>query len=117
MPAHRPDELTLRPGEEIRARALEHAGFDPRNPRTVALGYSVRVRANDELKANMERIGVHHPTAHERLADMYLAEASDKGHLDIKYQLLAGRRYTGMFDVDLLVRKLTSLYAASSDAC
>jgi hypothetical protein len=115
VPAHGLAELTLRPGEEIRARALEQVGFDPGDPRTVAYGYSVRVKANDELKAIMERIGVHHPATHERLADMYLLEASDEGHLDIKFQLLAGRRYAGMFDVDLLVRKLASVYAASTD--
>lgn len=114
VPVHGLDELTLRPGEEIRAQALQQSGFDPKDPRTVAYGYSVRVRANEELKAVLERIGVHHPAAHERLADMYLLEASDEGHLDIRYQLLTGRRYAGMFDVDLLVRKLASVYAASS---
>lgn len=115
VPVHGPDELTLRPGEKIRARALEHAGFDPGDPRAVAYGYSVRVWANDVLKAIMERIRVHHSAAQKRFADTYLLEANDEGHLDIKYQLLAGRRYLGMFDVDFLVQKLALVYAGSID--
>ena len=115
MPAHAPDQLTLRPGENIHAQALQQAGFDLGDPRTVAYGYSVRVRANEELNAIVERIGAHHQAAHERLADVYLLEGGDEGHLDIKYELLAGRRYAWTLDVDLLVRKLASVYAASVD--
>jgi hypothetical protein len=113
--AHGPGELTLRLGEAVRARALEGAGFDPNDVRVLAHGYSVRVRATDELRAIIDRIGVRHPSAHERLADLYLLDAGDEGRLYIKYQLLTARRYAGRFDVDGLVRKLASVYAADPD--
>jgi hypothetical protein len=113
--AHGPGELTLRLGEAVRARALKDAGFDPNDVRVHAHGFSVRVRATDELKTIIDRIGVRHPSAHERLADLYLLEASDQGRLYIKYQVLTGRRYAGRFDVDGLVRKLASVYAADPD--
>lgn len=113
--AHGPEELTLRLGERVRSQALRRAGLDPRDPGVLAGSFSVRVRVSDALKAIIERIGIHHPAAHERLADLYLLEAGDEGHLDIKYQLLAGSRYAGMYDVDHLVRKLASVYACAPD--
>jgi hypothetical protein len=113
--AHKPGELTLRLGEAVRARALKDAGFEPNDANVLAHGFSVRVRATDELKTIIDRIGLRHSSAHERLADLYLLDASDEGRLDIKYQVLTGRRYAGRFDVNALVRKLASVYAADPD--
>lgn len=60
--AHGPAELTLRPGEVVRARALQDAGFSPNDVRVLAHGFSVCVRAPDELKTITDRIGVRHPS-------------------------------------------------------
>jgi hypothetical protein len=113
--AHGPRDLTLRLGEGIRAQALRSAGLAADDPHVVTRGFSMRVRASDELRAIIDRVGVWHPSAHERLADLYLLEADDQGHLSIRYQLLAGGRYVGTFDVDQLVRKLASIYAADPE--
>lgn len=75
----------------------------------------MRVPTTDALKAIVERIGTRHPAGHERLADLYPLEADDQGHLDITYQLLAGRRYMGMYDIDHLTRKLASVCASAPD--
>ncbi|WP_020655102.1 hypothetical protein [Massilia niastensis] len=112
VPAHAHGELTLQLGETLRARALRRAGLDPDAPRVLANSFSVRVQATDALKAFIDRIGVRHPPAHERLADFYLLDASDQGRLYIKYQVLAGVRYAGRFDADRLARTLASIYAA-----
>jgi hypothetical protein len=113
--AHGSRDLTLRLGESIRTRALRSARLAPDDPLVVTRSFSMRVRASDELRAIIDRIGVWHPSAHERLADLYLLEADDQGHLAIRYQLLAGGRYVGTFDVDQLVCKLASVYAADPE--
>jgi hypothetical protein len=111
LPAHAVDELTLRIGQGIAMRALAAAGFDPQDPRVLARSFSVRVQANDELKGVIERIGIHRPSADGRLADHYLLDAGEDGRLTVRYQLLAGGRYAGRFDLGVLSGKLASVYA------
>jgi len=111
LPAHAADELTLRVGQGIAVRALAAAGYDPQDPRVLARSFSVRVQANDELKSVIERIGIHRPAAHMRLADHYLLDAGEDGRLTVRYQLLAGGRYAGRFDVGQLSDKLATVYA------
>jgi hypothetical protein len=112
LPAHAPDELTLRVGQGIAVRALEAAGFDPQDPRVLARSFSVRVQANEELKSVIDRIGIHRASPDARLADHYLLDAGEDGRLTVRYQLLAGGRYAGRFDVKQLSDKLTAVYAA-----
>lgn len=111
LPAHAADELTLRIGQGIAARALAAAGFDPQDPRVLARSFSVRVRANEELKSVIDRIGIHRPALDARLADHYLLDAGEDGRLTARYQLLAGGRYAGRFDLAELSAKLASVYA------
>lgn len=112
LPAHAPDELTLRVGQGIAVRALEAAGFDSQDPRVLARSFSVRVQANDELKSVIDRIGIHRASLNARLADHYLLDAGEDGRLTVRYQLLAGGRYAGRFDVKQLSDKLAAVYAA-----
>jgi hypothetical protein len=112
LPAHAPDELTLRIGQGIAMHALEAAGFDPQDPRVLARSFSVRVQANDELKSVIDRIGIHRASLDARLADHYLLDAGEDGRLTVRYQLLAGGRYAGRFDVKQLSDKLAAVYAA-----
>lgn len=111
LPAHAPEELTLRVGQGIAMRALGAAGFDPQDPRVLARSFSVRVHANDELKSVIDRIGIHRPSLDARLADHYLLDAGEDGRLTVRYQLLAGGRYAGRFDLGQLCAKLASVYA------
>jgi len=111
LPAHAPEELTLRVGQGIAMRALVDAGFDPQDLRVLARSFSVRVHANDELKSVIDRIGIHRPSLDARLADHYLLDAGEDGRLTVRYQLLAGGRYAGRFDVGQLCAKLASVYA------
>jgi hypothetical protein len=111
LPAHGIDELTLRIGQGIAMHALEAAGFDAQDPRALARSLSVRVQANDELKNVIDRIGIHRPTPDARLADHYLLDAGEDGRLTVRYQLLAGGRYAGRFDLGQLGAKLASVYA------
>lgn len=115
LPAHAHDELTLRPGAAVRARALDLAGLDPDDAMVRAKAFSVRVRVTSGLTGFMERIGMPPPPPPERLADHYLLEADDQGRLSIRYQLREGSRYAGRFDVRELSVKLASAYAASPD--
>lgn len=115
LAAHNIDELTLRIGHGIAMGALMTAGFDPQEPRVLARSCSVRVHANNELKSVIDRIGIHHPSANVRLADHYLLDAGEDGRLTVRYQLLAGGRYAGRFDVGQLNAKLASAYAADSE--
>jgi hypothetical protein len=110
-PAHAQDELTLRIGQGIRTRALREAGFDPQDPRMLARSSAVRVHANDELKSVIERIGIHRPSFDARLADHYLLDAGEDGRLTIRYQVYAGGRYAGRFDIPQLSAKLAAVYA------
>jgi hypothetical protein len=112
LAAHAPDELTLRVGQGIAVRALEAAGFDPQDPRVLARSFSVRVQANDELKSVIDRIGIHRASLDARLADHYLLDAGEDGRLTVRYQLLAGGRYAGRFDLRQLSAKLAEVYAA-----
>jgi hypothetical protein len=112
LPAHANDELTLRIGQGIAARALALADFDPQDPRVLARSFAVRVQANDELKSVIDRIGVHRPLLDVRLADHYLLDAGEDGRLTVRYQLLAGGRYAGRFDLGQLSDKLAAVYAA-----
>lgn len=112
VPAHGPEELTLQLGEALRARSLGRAGLDADDPRVLAHGFSVRVRAGGLLKGFIERIDGAHPLPGERLADHTLLEAGDDGRLTLKYQLRAGSRYAGRFDVDQLAARLAAIYAA-----
>jgi hypothetical protein len=111
LPAHAADELTMRIGQGIAMHALAAAGFDAHDPRVLARGFSVRAQANDELKSVIDRIGVHRPSLDVRLADHYLLDAGEDGRLTVRYQLLAGGRYAGRFDVAQLHAKLASIYA------
>lgn len=111
LPAHAADELTLRIGQGIAVQALAAAGFDPQDPRVLARGFSVRVRANDELKSVIERIGIHRAAPDLRLADHYLLDAGEDGRLTVRYQLLAGGRYAGRFDLGQLGAGLAAVYA------
>jgi hypothetical protein len=111
LPAHAPEELTLRVGQGIAMRALGDAGFDQQDPRVLARSFAVRVHANDELKSVIDRIGIHRPSLDARLADHYLLDAGEDGRLTVRYQLLAGGRYAARFDVDALCAKLASVYA------
>jgi len=111
LPAHAADELTLRVGQGIAVRALAAAGFDAQDPRVLARSFSVRVQANDELKSVIERTGIHRPTLDARLADHYLLDAGEDGRLTVRYQLLAGGRYAGRFDVGQLSDRLAAVYA------
>jgi hypothetical protein len=111
LPAHAAEELTLRVGQGIAMPALADAGFDPQDPRVLARSFSVRVHANDELKSVIERIGIHRSSLGARLADHYLLDAGEDGRLTVRYQLLAGGRYAGRFDVGQLCAKLASVYA------
>jgi hypothetical protein len=112
QPAHAEDELTLRPGDAVRAQALARAGLDPANARVRAKAFALRARATPALRSFMERIGLTLP-AQERLADHYLLAADDEGRLFIQYQLLAGARYAGRFETEALVDRLAGVYAAS----
>ena len=47
-----------------------------------------------------------------RLADHYLLDAGEDGRLTVRYQLLAGGRYAGRFDLAQLSGKLAAVYAA-----
>ncbi|MFC5547236.1 hypothetical protein [Massilia aerilata] len=111
LPAHALEELTLRVGQGIAVRALGLAGFDPRDPRVLARSFAVRVHANDELKSVIDRIGIHRPALDARLADHYLLDAGEDGRLTVRYQLLAGGRYAGRFDLGQLCAKLAAVYA------
>jgi hypothetical protein len=111
-PAHAQDELTLRIGQGIRMQALGDAGFDPDDPRMLARSFSVRVQANEELKSVIDRIGIHRSSVDARLADHYLLDAGDDGRLTIRYQVLAGGRYAGRFDIPHLSAQLAAVYAA-----
>ena len=111
LPVHAADELTLRIGQGIAMRALAAAGFDPQDPRVLARSFSVRVRANEELKSVIDRIGIHRPALDVRLADHYLLDAGEDGRLTVRYQLLAGGRYAGRFDLGELSAKLAAVYA------
>jgi hypothetical protein len=115
LPAHAIDELTLRIGQGIAMRALAGAGFDPQDPRALARSFSVRVQANDELKSVIERIGIHRSSSEGRLADHYLLDAGEDGRLTVRYQLLAGGRYAGRFDVGQLGAQLAAVYAADPE--
>jgi hypothetical protein len=115
LPAHGQDELTLRIGQGIRARALAAAGFDADDPRMLARSFAVRVQANEELKSVIERIGVHRPAAGGRLADHYLLDAGEDGRLTVRYQVLAGGRYAGRFDLGRLAERLAAVYAADPE--
>lgn len=115
LAAHAPDELTLRLGAALRAQALVLAALDPDDPMVGAKAFSVRVRATGELTGFMERIGMPLPPAPESLADHYLLEADDQGRLSIRYQLRAGSRYAGRFDVRRLSERLAAAYAASPE--
>lgn len=115
LPVHAADELTLRIGQGIAMRALAAAGFDPQDPRVLARSFSVRVRANDELKSVIDRIGIHRPALDAHLADYYLLDAGEDSRLTVRYQLLAGGRYAGRFDVKQLSAKLASVYAADPE--
>lgn len=115
LPAHAADELTLRIGQGIAVRALAAAGFDPRDPRVLARSLSVRVRANDELKSVIDRIGIHRPAPRLHLADHYLLDAGEDGRLTVRYQLLAGGRYAGRFDLGQLGARLAAVYAADPE--
>lgn len=110
-PAHAHDQLTLRIGQGIRTRALGDAGFDPDDPRMLARSFSVRVQANEELKGVIDRIGIHRPSVDACLADHYLLDAGDDGRLTIRYQVLAGGRYAGRFDIPHLSAQLAAVYA------
>jgi hypothetical protein len=110
-PAHAQDELTLRIGQGIRRRALTEAGFDPEDPRMLARSAAVRVHANEELKSVIDRIGIHRPSLDARLADHYLLDAGEDGRLTIRYQVYAGGRYAGRFDIPQLSAKLATVYA------
>lgn len=111
LAAHAHEELTLRIGQGIARRALAAAGLDPQDPRALARSSSVRVHANDELKSVIDRIGIHRPSLDAHLADHYLLDAGEDGRLTVRYQLLAGGRYAGRFDVEALCGKLASVYA------
>ena len=115
LPAHAVDELTLRIGQGIAIQALGAAGYDPQDPRVLARSFAVRVRANDELKSVIDRIGIHRPAAGLRLADHYLLDAGEDGRLTVRYQLLAGGRYAGRFDLGQLGAKLAAVYAADPE--
>jgi hypothetical protein len=115
LPAHAMDELTLRIGQGIRAGALLDAGFDADDPRMLARSFSVRVRANDELKSVIDRIGIHRLSLDGPLADHYLLDAGEDGRLTIRYQLLAGGRYAGRFELARLRAKLAAVYAADAE--
>lgn len=110
VPAHRSGELTLHVGDTIRAQALRLAGLDPNDIRVFTASFAVRVRASDELKDFIDRLGVRSLPAYEHLANDYLLEATDAGRLFLKFQLLAGRRYAGKFAVERLTQKLVSVY-------
>jgi hypothetical protein len=112
VPAHGHEELTLQLGEALRARALRRAGLDPDAPRVLARGFSVRVQATGALKRFIERSAAPGPGADGRLADHYLLEAGDDGRLTLKFQLRAGGRYAGRFEVEPLTAALAALYAA-----
>ncbi|WP_036166751.1 hypothetical protein [Massilia sp. 9096] len=114
LPAHAEDELTLRPGDALRAQALARAGLDAANARVRAKAFALRVRATPALRNFMERIGMAPPPAPEWLADHYLLAADDEGRLFIRYQLLAGGRYAGRFEPTALVDTLAGVYAASA---
>ncbi|MGJ7916688.1 hypothetical protein ACI48D_14570 [Massilia sp. LXY-6] len=115
LPVHSIDELTLRIGQGIAMHALGAAGFDPHDPRVLARSFSARVQANDELKSVIDRIGIHRPLLGVHLADHYLLDAGEDGRLTVRYQLLAGGRYAGRFDVGQLSAKLASVYAADPE--
>jgi len=114
LPAHAEDELTLRPGDAVRAQALARAGLDPANARVRAKAFALRVRATPALRSFMERIGLAPLPTQERLADHYLLAADDQGRLFIQYQLLAGTRYAGRFEIEAVVDGLAGVYAASA---
>lgn len=119
LPAHAEDELTLRPGESLRAQALARAGLDPANARVRARAFALRVRATPALRSFLERIGMASLPlplpAQERLADRYLLAADDRGWLFIQYQVLAGARYAGRFEVEQMIDRLAGVYAASEE--
>lgn len=113
--AHAPDELTLHCGEAIRMRAVEAAGLDPFAPKVLRQTFSLRVRANDELKQFIDRVGMVYRSSDGLLADRYRLEASDDGRLYIRYQMVEGSRYAGRFDVERQTARLAALLAARSD--
>ena len=112
VPAHGPGELTLHIGSETSAQALRLAGLDPQDTRVLAAGFAVRVRATEELKDFIGRVGVCGPVVPDHLADDYLLEAGDGGRLFLKCQLLSSRRYAGSFAVEGLAHKLAAVYGA-----
>ena len=113
--AHAPDELTLHCGEVIRTRAVEAARLDPFDPTVLRQTFSLRVRANDELKQFIDRVGMVYRSSDGLLADRYRLEASDDGRLYIRYQMVEGSRYAGRFDVERQTARLAALLAARSD--
>jgi hypothetical protein len=115
MAAHAPGELTLDCGEAIRTRAAQAARLDPLDPAVLRLLFTVRVRANDALKAFIDRTGMTYRAADGPLADHYRLEADDDGLLHIRYRLLAGGRYAGRFDVGRLTARLAAALAARPD--
>lgn len=112
---HAPDELTLHFGEAIRMRAMEQAGLDASNPGVLRQTFSIRVRANDELKQFIDRVGMVYRSSDGLLADHYRLEASDDGRLYIRYRMLEGGRYAGRFDVERQTARLAGMLAARPD--
>lgn len=112
---HAPDELTLHCGETIRMRAVEAAGLDAFDPKVLRQTFSIRVRANDELKQFIDRVGMVYRSSDGPLADHYRLEASDDGRLYIRYQMVEGSRYAGRFDVERQTARLADMLAAQPD--
>lgn len=110
--AHAPGELTLHCGEAIRTRAVEAARLDAFDPEVLRQTFSVRVRATEELKQFIDRVGMSYRSSDGALADHYRLEASDDGQLHVRYQMLEGSRYAGRFDVERLIARLADMLAA-----
>lgn len=115
LAVHAPDELTLHCGETIRMRAVEAAGLDAFNPKVLRQTFSLRVRASDELKQFIDRVGMVYRSSDGLLADHYRLEASDDGRLHVRYQMMEGSRYAGRFDVERQTARLADMLAARSD--
>jgi hypothetical protein len=113
--AHAPDELTLHCGEAIRMRAVAAAGLDAFDPKVLRQTFSIRLRANDELKQFIDRVGMAYRSSDGPLADHYRLEASDDGRLLIRYQMVEGSRYAGRFDVERQTARLADMLAARPD--